>query len=166
MTELRHRRPQPGRLVGREDPGEPGRPGVGVVEQLQDRRFVDDDGAHQLGMAGDQVERDDRARAAPEHPGLAAAMPGDQRRRVLDVGGDPVRVVDRAVDRAAGEPAPRVGDHGEAPGQPVRDAGKYGRIAVAAHDEQQQRTGPAGLGVHCAAGTGKCSTTALSTPTP
>jgi hypothetical protein len=62
---------------------------------------------------------------------------GDQRRRVLDVGGDPVRVVDRAVDRTTDEPPPRVGDHGEVPGQPARHAGKHSRIAVAAHDEQQ-----------------------------
>jgi hypothetical protein len=62
---------------------------------------------------------------------------GDQRHRVLDVGGDPVRVVDRAVDRATSKPAPRVGDHGEVPGQPARHAGERSRIAVAAHDEQQ-----------------------------
>jgi len=74
-------------------------------------------------------------------------MAGDQRHRVLDVGGDPVRVVDRTVDRTTGKPPPRVGDHGEVPGQPVRHARKHGRIAVAAHDEQQQRTGPTGLGV-------------------
>ena len=74
-------------------------------------------------------------------------MAGDQRHRVLDVGADPVRVVDRAVDRTAGKPPPRVGDHGEVPGQPARYAGKHSRIAVAAHDEKQERTGPAGLGV-------------------
>ncbi len=146
-AELCHRRPQPACLVGREHPGQPPRPAVGVVEQLQDRRFVDDDGAHQLGPPGDQVERDDRARAGAEHSGRPAAVAGDQRRRVVDVGGDPVRVVNRTVDRAVGEPAPRVSDHGEVPGQPVRDAGEYGRVAVAAHHEQQQRTDAAGHGV-------------------
>ena len=61
LTELRHRRPQPSRFVGREDLGEPGGPGAGVVEQFQDRRFVDDGSPYEIGVASNQVERDDRS---------------------------------------------------------------------------------------------------------
>jgi hypothetical protein len=166
LPELRHRRPQPSRLIGREDPGEPGYPGARVAEQFQDRRFVDDSRAHQIGMAGDQVECDDRSRTAPEHARRATAMAGDQRHRVPDIGEDPVRVVDRTVDRTTGKPPPRVGDHGEVPGQPARHAGNTAGSPLPPTTNSNSGPAPRVSVYSCAPDTGNCSTTAPSTCTP
>jgi hypothetical protein len=94
----------------------------------------------------------DRAGAVAEHGRRLVAQVLDQGPQVLGVGGQPALVVLRAVQVAAGEAAPVVGEHpvpaGQFFGQVLVSVG----VALGARHEYQQRAFAAGLVVQSGAG--------------